>query len=69
MARRTTAPARTLRGPHAHYRPKDPRPITLNLTTAGRERLDAICEREVASRNDVVEELVVKHGDDVRFNK
>lgn len=54
-------------GPKSYYRPKDGRPVTMNLTREGRNMLGAITRRVKASRADVVEQLVRRFGDRVRF--
>ena len=58
-----------LTGPASYYRPKDSRPITLNLTAEGRRLLDDIAERTGASRADVVENLLRRFGQQVEFEE
>ena len=61
--------AARLTGPASHFRPKDPRPVTLNLTTEARNVLDGICERQQASRGDVFEFLLRHYGHLVDFSE
>lgn len=56
-------------GPRSYYRPKDPHPVTLNLTTEGRKVLDETARRVGASRSDVVEQLLRFFGYRVDFKQ
>lgn len=54
-------------GPAAHYRPKDPRPITVALTTRGIRILVNVAKRTGASRGDIMEQLLRRFGVQVEF--
>jgi hypothetical protein len=54
-------------GPHSYYRPKDPTPVSVNLTPEGKLRLAEIQTRTGASRSDVVEQLLRRFGRHVKF--
>jgi hypothetical protein len=54
-------------GPPTFFSPKDPKPVTLNLTSHGKKRLDEISTLTGASRADVVEWLIRTYGHAVTF--
>lgn len=56
-----------MRGPHAYYRPKDPKPTTLNLTRRGKERLKELSAEHGKAYSDVVENLLIEQGHRVHF--
>jgi len=65
--RRVEDPGEGLSGPFSYYRPKDKRPVTLNITTQARELLDTLCNGHRVSRADVVERLLREHSANIVF--
>lgn len=51
----------------ANYLPKDPRPVSLSLTTDGVRILKKVAEKTGASRSDVVEQLLRRFSAQVEF--
>lgn len=56
-------------GPTSFYRPKNPKPVTVNLTTEGLHLLNATALRTKASRADVVEQLLRRFSENVDFTE
>lgn len=54
-------------GPPSFYRPKDPRPISIGLTTDAVRILVNTSTRTNASRSDVVEQLLRRFASQVEF--
>jgi hypothetical protein len=58
-----------LSGPRTRFSPKDPRPVSLSLTTTAVRILANAAKRTGASRSDVVEQLLRQYGSTMEFTE